>query len=60
MTDQHPITNKSKEEIVEIALAVTVAAMLTITAPIWVILETGSTAYCRIYECPISRPQENN
>ena len=56
----HPSANKSKEEIIETALAVTVAAMLTITAPIWVILETGSTAYCRIYECPISRPQENN
>jgi len=55
----HPFTNKSKEEIVEIALAVS-WLMLTITAPIWAILEYGSTAYCRIYECPINCPQEDN
>lgn len=63
------MTNKSDDMAVpETALASTcekifatvVAVMLFIGFPLWVVLDVGSKAFCRIYECPINRTVENN
>lgn len=49
-----------QERIMDQAFAVAVAITLFISVPLWVLLETGSTAFCRIYECPINRLLEND
>ena len=32
-----------------------IAVMLFIGFPLWVVLDVGSTAFCRIYDCPINQ-----
>ena len=54
MTSQPPI-DQSEHDAISQAFAVTVAVTLFIGMPLWVLIETGSTAFCRIYECPINR-----
>ena len=35
-----------------------IAGMLFIGFPLWVVLDVGSKAFCRIYECPINRTSD--
>ena len=57
----HPLndTERKPSESFEKIFTTVVAVMLFIGFPLWVVLDVGSTAFCRIYECPINRTSDD-